>query len=166
MVTLEQFNLRRGLADGMSGRRIKPTTDFEGGHIDFDASVNPGQGNWITLQLWEAHSELMTERNGRIALEVFADDPDRNREWYLPEYMSEEQRRHYEWYGLKPEPGRWVYASYRLPDHVTDGQDQLRLRLKGIGNEDRDYPMRVPAPPIYRVINSTRPIIQLPGKEQ
>ena len=157
MLTLENFNLGRLLADGGSARRILSTKEFEGGHVDFNIAVAPEKQNWITLKLWASKPELMTKRGNAIALEVFATDPDKKRHWYLPKYMNEEQNWDHEWYGLKPEPGRWVYATYKLPRHVTKGQKQMRLRLQGIGNERRDHPMRAPAPPVYRVISHTNP---------
>lgn len=144
-----QFNLKRPLADGGTARRIMNTDEFDGGYVDFEIAVDPDRQNWITLKLWESEPEMMTERGNLIALETFHDDPDRNRRWILPEYITEQKIWDREWYGLKPEPGRWVYASYLLHKDITEGQTRVHLRLQGIGNERRDQPMLAPAPPVY-----------------
>lgn len=159
MLNWKQFNLKRPLADGGTARRILDSNEFEGGYIDFDIAVDPENKNWITLKLWESKSQLMTERGNLIALEVFHDHPERNTRWLLPRYMSEEKQWDHEWYGLKPKPGRWVYASYPLPEEVTSGKEHIRLRLQGIGNERRDYPIRAPTPPVYKIMSQTKPII-------
>ncbi len=152
----QTFTLRRPYADGGSGRRIMPRNDaFEGGWIDFDITVNPKEQNFITLELWESNKQLMLEHGNAVMLQVLEGSVQDKARWFLPEKITEQKKLNIEWYGLKPQPGRFVYATYRLPKEFTEGKTRTRLRLKGIGNIRRDYPMREPSPPIYNVYSHT-----------
>ncbi len=155
------FNLKRPLADGGTARRILHRDDaFEGGSIDFDIAVDPKAHNWITLRLWESNEKLMTEHGNTIVLQTLEGDRKDRARWFLPTRMTEETNWEFEWYGLKPRPGRFVYASYSLPQDLTEGKSKIRLRLQGVGNVRRDHPMRGPTPPIYTVISHTAPFFE------
>lgn len=78
---------------------------------------------------------------------------------FLPRLVTEEQYTEVEWYGLKPQPGRWSHVHYELPAAVIGDRGEVRLRLQGVGNLRRDYPMRNAAPPIYSIRSGTRPEI-------
>lgn len=156
------FTLRRALADGGTARIILPDKEeFEGGRIDFDIAVTPDKANWITLKMWESKERLMGQDNNAILLQTLEGDSSQKNRTFLPRFVTEEQSWAQEWYGKKPVPGRWVYAHYELPPDVTRGADKLRLRLQGIGNARRDYPMREPSPPIYEITGSSEP--RIPG---
>lgn len=154
------FTLRRALADGGTARIILPDKEeFEGGNIDFDVAVMPGQTNWITLKMWESAQRLMNQDNEAILLQMLEGDARQKNRTFLPRFITEEQSWAQEWYGRKPTPGRWVYAHYEIPAEATGQRDKLRLRLQGVGNARRDYPMREPSPPIYEITAASQPVI-------
>ena len=149
------FNLKRPLADGQVGRRLLPLDTFEGGRLDFDLAVDPARTNFVTLKLWESNTALMTAGGPCIVIEPLVDDPVGRGRGCLPAFMTEEQHTQQEWYGVRPTPGRWVFATYRLPPEVTKARGQIRLRLQGVGNVRRDAPMRSPPPPLYSASSHT-----------
>ncbi|MBC7785835.1 MAG: discoidin domain-containing protein [Burkholderiales bacterium] len=160
MLTWPVFSLKRPLADGGKSRRVLPRDDaFEGGWIDFDIAVDPKEPIWITLRLWGSEAKRTDEWGNAIIVQTLdgaAGKPGRS---FLPRFVTEEQNWQFEWYGKKPQPGRWVYASYALPKDLTNGKTSIRLRLQGVGNARRDHPMRAASPPVYVITSDTRPAI-------
>jgi hypothetical protein len=154
------FNPKYPLADGGSARRLLPREDsFEGGQIDFRIAVAPEQDNWITLKLWESEPGSMVQRGNLIALQTLGGDATQRNRTFLPAFVTEQQHTEQEWYGLKPQPGRWSYAHYQLPAELVGPREILDLRLLGVGNLRRDYPMRAASPPIYEIRSQTQPAV-------
>lgn len=155
------FNPKLPYADGGSALRLMPRDDaFEGGRADFSLAVAPGRDNWITLKLWESHDVSMTRRGDLIVLETLDGNVTQRGRNYPPALVTEQQHAEQEWYGApKPQPGRWAYAHYKLPAAVVGDRTELQLRLQGVGNVRRDYPMRAPAPPIYSISSGLTPVI-------
>ena len=157
------FSMKRIYADGGTARRILHRDDaFEGGWIDFDVAIDPGKRNYITLKIWEFHEQLMTEHGNGLVMQVMEGPRKDKARYFYPSYMNEEKNWEFEWYGMKPSPGRFVYASYELPPEMTKDKTTIRLRIQGVGNMRRDYPMRAPAPPIYKIISHVQPVFDFP----
>lgn len=155
------FNPKLPYADGGAGLRLMPREDaFEGGRVDFSIATTPGKDNWITLKLWESHDTSMTSRGDLIVLQTLDGNIAQRGRSYSPALVTDQQHSEQEWYGApKPQPGRWSYAHYKLPAAVVGDRTELKLRLQGVGNVRRDYPMRAPAPPIYSISSGLSPII-------
>ncbi len=153
------FNPKLPYADGGSALRLMPRDDaFEGGHADFTISTTPGKDNWITLKLWESHDVSMTARGDLIVVETLDGSARQRGRTILPDFVTDQQHHEQEWFGgSKPQPGRWSYAHYKLPAEVVGSRKEIRLRLQGVGNVRRDYPMRSPAPPVYSITSGTAP---------
>lgn len=156
------FNPKLPYADGGSGLRLLPRDDaFEGGHADFPIATTPGRDNWITLKLWESHDVSMTGRGDLIVLQTLDGDIAQRNRSYPPALVTDEQLTEQEWYGApKPRPGHWSYAHYKLPAAVVGNRSDITLRLQGVGNVRRDYPMRAPAPAIYSISSAPTPGIE------
>jgi hypothetical protein len=154
------FNPKIPHADGGTALRLMPRDDaFEGGHADLTVAMTPGKANWITLKLWESHDVSMTQRGDLIVVETLEGDATQRGRTFWPKLVTEQQHIEQDWYGPKPQPGRWSYVHYQLPAEVVGNRTELKLRLQGVGNARRDYPMRSPAPPIYSVTAGTAPAI-------
>jgi hypothetical protein len=155
------FDPKLPYADGGSALRLMPRDDaFEGGHAEFTIATKPGVDNWITLKLWESHDISMTARGDLIVVETLDGSAAQRGRTILPEFVTDQQHHEQEWYGgPKPQPGRWSYAHYKLPADVVGNRKEIRLRLQGVGNTRRDYPMRSPAPPVYSITSSTAPTL-------
>lgn len=154
------FNPKIPHADGGHALRLLPRDDaFDGGHADFTVAVTPHVTNWITLKLWESHPVSMTQRGDLIVLQTLDGDVTQRNRTFLPVFVTEQQHTQQEWHGLKPQAGRWSHAHYQLPADVIGARSEMRLRLQGVGNIRRDYPMRSPAPPIYLITAAPTPTI-------
>jgi hypothetical protein len=158
MPTWTVFNPKLPHANGGSALRLLAREDaFEGGHADFSIATAPNQDNWITLKVWEYRDVSMTTRGDLIVIETLDGDVTQRGRTYLPEMVTEQQHTRQSWYGTVPQPGRWAYAHYRIPAEVVRERSILKLRIQGVGNVRRDYPMRNAAPPIYRIRSGTSP---------
>lgn len=160
--TITTFNPKLPYADGGAGLRLLPRDDaFEGGHADFSIAVTPGRDNWITLRLWEGHDTSMMQRGNLIVLETLDGDAAQRGRTYLPAWVTDQQEQTQEWYGgVKPRAGHWSYAHYKIPAEVVGSRHELKLRLQGVGNARRDYPMRAPSPTIYEIVSGTEPTLR------
>lgn len=159
LVAWPAFNPKIMHADGGTARRIMPRADaFEGGHIDFTLAVAPRETNWITLRVWETRSQSMTARGDLVVLQTLDGDVSQANRVFLPEIVAERQNTEQEWHGPRPQPGRWSYVHFRLPADLVGKRKTLRLRLQGVGNVRRDYPMRAATPPIYSVGSAGSPV--------
>lgn len=161
MPYVTHFEPKLPYADGGSGLRLLPRDDaFEGGHADFAIAVVPGRENWITLKLWDGHDSSMMTRGNLIVVETLDGDVRQRDRWLLPAYLTDQQEQAQDWNGsTRPRAGRWVYAHYRLPADVVGERREIKLRLQGVGNVRRDYPMRSPAPTIYQITSAVAPVI-------
>lgn len=156
------FDPKIPYADGGSALRLMPRDDaFEGGHADFTIATNPGKDNWITLKTWESHSAPMDAYHGLIVIETLDGSVAQRGRAIFPGYISDQQYSEQEWYGgPKPQPGRWSYLHYKLPAAVVGDRSEIKLRLQGVGNIRRDYPMKNPAPAIYSITSSLTPTVE------
>lgn len=160
------FSMKRIYADGGTARRILHRDDaFEGGWIDFEVAIDPQRRNYITLHIWECNEQLMTEHGNGLVMQVLEGPQKDKARYFYPTYMTEEKKWEFEWYGMKPSPGRFVFASYELPHDLTKAKNTISLRIQGVGNMRRDYPMRAPAPPIYSIISHVQPVFEDPGNQ-
>lgn len=155
------FEPKLPYADGGAGLRLLPRDDaFEGGGADFAIAVVPGRENWITLKLWDGHDSSMMTRGDLIVVETLDGDVRQRGRWLLPAYLTDQQEQTPDWNGAtRPRAGRWVYAHYRLPADVVGERGEVKLRLQGVGNVRRDYPMRAPSPTIYQITSALAPVI-------
>lgn len=126
-------------------RRIEP-----GGELAFELACDPTRTNYLTLKLWGSDREVCTlflagERNryGRYGEEV-------------PELDLNQ--------GGAAFPGRFYYATYRIPAELTAHRRKVRLRLLAVGGiapyapRDRvEQPLKRPTRGIYRVYLGTDP---------
>ncbi|MCU0791460.1 MAG: discoidin domain-containing protein [Opitutaceae bacterium] len=156
------FEPKLPYADGGSGLRLLPRDDaFEGGHADFAIAVVPGRENWITLKLWDGHDSSMMTRGNLIAVETLDGDVRQRGRFMLPAYVTDQQEQLQDWNGsTRPRAGRWVYAHYRLPADTVGDRREVKLRLQGVGNVRRDYPMRAPSPTIYTITCAPAPVVK------
>ena len=158
LVDWPSFNLALPLADGGTARRILPRADaFEGGHLDFTVPVTPKQSNWITLKVWESRPQSMTRRGDLVVLQTLEGDATEINRTFAPKLVTDELNTAQEWYGPQPQPGRWSYVHFRLPADLVGKRKTIRLRLLGVGNLRRDYPMRTPSSPIYTITSALAP---------
>ena len=157
------FNLKRPLADGGTARMLMPTDEHEGGHLAFDLAIDPNLPNAVTLKAWANAAHDLSAGGQAIALELMVDDPVFDGRWLLPTFVTRDQVQLQEWYGIKPTPGHWAYATFVLPEAVTTGRSQIRLRLQGIGNGRRDRAMLHPAPPVYEITSHPMPAFLTPS---
>ncbi len=162
MPYVTHFEPKLPYADGGSGLRLLPRDDaFEGGHADFSIAVVPGRENWITLKLWDGHDSSMMTRGNLIVVETLDGDVRQRDRWLLPAYLTDQQEQAQDWNGsTRPRAGRWVYAHYRLPADVVGERREIKLRLQGVGNVRRDYPMRSPSPTVYAITSAIEPLIR------
>ena len=156
------FEPKLPYADGGAGLRLLPRDDaFEGGHADFAIATTPGKDNWVTLKLWESHAVSMTQRGDLIAIETLDGSATQRGRSFYPVLVTDQQHNEQEWDGgQKPQPGRWSYAHYKLPAELVGKRRELKLRLQGVGNLRRDYPMRSPSPVIYTISCATAPLVE------
>lgn len=145
------YNLKRPLADGGVGRMLMATEEHEGGHLEFNLAIDPEQKNMVTLKTWATQPNAHDVERSCIALELIVDDPVYNGRWFIPTYVTRKMVHLPQWYGNKPTPGHWAYATFELPEAVTRGKSEIRLRLQGIGNARRDRAMRDHATPVYEI---------------
>ncbi|MEZ0215943.1 MAG: discoidin domain-containing protein [Rariglobus sp.] len=150
------FNFKIPVADGGIARRILPRADaFEGGRLDFTLPVTPKQTNWITLKVWESQPQSMTRRGNLVVLQTLEGDATEINRTFRPKLVTEEQPAAS---GLQLQPGRWSYVHFELPSDLIGKRKTFRLRLLGVGNLRRDYPMRAPSPPIYTITSALAPV--------
>src|SRR6266446_7028214 len=95
-------------------RRIMP-----GGELGFDLTCDPKGANYLTVKLWGSDKEVCTlflaaekKRYGR-----YGED--------MPELDLSQ--------GGPAFPGRFYYATYRVPTELTKGKQKVRLRLVAVG---------------------------------
>lgn len=149
------FTFKIPVADGGLARRILPRPDaFDGGRIDFTVPVTPLKTNWITLKVWETQSPSMTQRGNLVVLQTLEGGATEINRTFLPKLVTEGQLTAY---GQQPPTGRWSYVHYALPSDLIGKRKTLRLRLLGVGNARRDYPMRAPSSPIYTITSALAP---------
>ncbi len=150
------FNFTLPVADGGIARRILPRADaFEGGRLDFTLPVTAKQTNWITLKIWESHSQSMIRRGNLVVLQTLEGDATEINRTFLPKLVTEEQPAAS---NSRPPTGRWSYVHFALPSELIGKRKTFRLRLLGVGNLRRDYPMRAPSPPIYTITSALAPV--------
>jgi hypothetical protein len=155
MLNWPSFNPKIPVADGGTARRILPRADaFEGGHLDFTVPVTPKQTNWITLKVWESRPQSMTQRGDLVVLQTLEGDATEINRTFFPKLVTDEQLTASR---AQSPAGRWTYIHFALPADLIGKRKTFRLRLLGVGNIRRDYPMRAASPPIYTITSSLAP---------
>ena len=126
------------IATGENGRRIISSSREKSGWISFNASLSPTEINYITLRVWG-------DDKSWSPVTLYADESDTElvNLWQLETSES-------------PLPGGWIYRTYWIPEEVTSGLSELRLRLQG--NNGKCFA-------IYDVYIHTNPFFEPPAAD-
>ncbi|MEF8788233.1 MAG: HEAT repeat domain-containing protein, partial [Planctomycetota bacterium] len=124
---------------GQAGRRFKPGRDEDKGWVAFDADVSPSKQNYVTVRVWGSEKTVGPVR-------LFA------------AHSNEQIGDIWGGFGVRPQPfpGRWIYRTYPIPAEVTEGQEELRLRLQSSGKSWAVYNVYVHEGPFFEVPEGER----------
>ena len=144
-ISFEAGNLQEVGGHAVSGRGPaelegeEPFVRFpvDGGYVDFELTVDPGDQNYLTVKVWGG-SGADAERPGSTLL---LRDPDTGDAPFthvgygpVPRHhprRGEISRQHM----AAPFPGRFFYVTYPIPRAMTDGNSSVQLRLLYKGPE-------------------------------
>ncbi len=141
-------------------RRIlpKPQPERYGGEISFRVKVHPEKTNYITFKFWG-------DGGVNTALYLFHNDDriDGGRRSLYPTMRGGRPN-------TDPFPGRFFYATKKIPEFRTAGKEHIELRLRGAGpgwgkyGRDPEHQTK-PSRPVYRIYTHTNPFFE-PSPEE
>lgn len=149
---------------GQPCRRLLPVGEsWEGGSLSFVVKCDPKKHNYLTVKFWGSDPRqsylYLRDEEGRWVLHAPGGQMrgGHNASWTpLWEFAADGAG------GLCP--GRFIYATYPIPQNLTEGKSQVRLQIQAAG-DTIGKPMKTPSQGIYDLYTHTAPFTAFAADE-